>query len=259
MIEKSEIRIVMITGNADGSEKESLGALGYNVIAVAETGTEGADLICKHRPDVVLCDTFLPGLDAMSILDEIKKKAWNGVFIAMSSCQNDMLAAKLMEAGVDYFIVRPFSFNYLSRRILTLTEEKRMGRTLPAFRAAPQINDRFDLENCVADLMRQIGVPAHILGYKFIRRSIMLALNDGEILSSITKELYPTVAHDFNTTPSRVERAIRHAIEVAWARGDIDVLNTLFGYTVKTSKGKPTNGEFISMLADRLRLDLKLG
>ncbi len=259
MIEKSEIRIILITENTDGSEKESLITLGYNVVATATDGTNGAALIRKYRPDVVLCDTFLPGSDALSVLEEAREKAWNGIFIAMSYCQNDMLAAKLMENGVDYFIVRPFSFSYLNRRILTLMEERRRSRTLSAFRVAPQINDRFDLENCVADLMRQIGVPAHILGYKYIRRSIMLALENADILSSITKELYPTVAHDFETTPSRVERAIRHAIEVAWARGDIDVLNTLFGYTVKTSKGKPTNGEFISMLADRLRLDLKLG
>ena len=258
MIEKSETCIVVVTQNTDGCEKENLQSFGFRVAAVAYDGVDGVQSILKHRPDVVLCDVFMPQLDAFSILEEIKEKAWNGIFIAVSSSPNDVLAAKLMENGVDYFLVRPFSYAYLSKRIVSLLEEKSHRRLSASYKSAPQINDHFDLESCISELMREIGVPAHIRGYKYIRKSILLALEDGDILNSITKELYPTVARSYKTTPSRVERAIRHAIEVAWSRGDIEVLTALFGYTIKTSKGKPTNGEFISMLTDRLRLNLKI-
>lgn len=258
MTDKTNVSIVVVSQDVHNMEEENLRALGFHVIATEHDGSSAIQTILKHRPDVVLCDMFLPQMDALAVFEEVCKKAYGGIFIVLSSAPNDVLAAKLMESGVHYFLVRPFSYAYLAKRIDTLLDEKNRKRNLMAFTTAPQINDQFDLESCISETMREIGVPAHIRGYKYIRTAIILALENDEILNSITKELYPTVARTYQTTPSRVERAIRHAIEVAWTRGDIEVLTSLFGYTIKTSKGKPTNGEFISMLADRLRLNLKI-
>lgn len=258
MIEKSEKSIVLITQNTDNFEKENLEAFGFHIASVANDGVTGAKDVLRLRPDIVLCDVFMAQMDALAILEEIREKAYSGVFIAVSASSNDMLAARLMENGADYFLIRPFSYAYLSKRINTLLEEKNHRRLSSSYKSTPQINDHFDLENCVSELMREIGVPAHIRGYRYIRKAILLALENDDILNSITKELYPTIARAYKTTPSRVERAIRHAIEVAWSRGDIEVLTSMFGYTIKNTKGKPTNGEFISMLTDRLRLDLKI-
>lgn len=249
---------LMFAAESANLPAENTETFGMTVCGTFQDGETALQSILDKRPDVVMCDVFLPGIDALGILEELRAHAWNGIFIAMSGAANDIMASELMNAGADYFLVRPFSFKYLARRIEKMTEDRRRGVGI-SFRKLPQINDEFDLEDYISDLMRQIGVPAHIRGYAYIRKAILLALENGDILNSITKELYPTIAKIYKTTPSRVERAIRHAIEVAWSRGDIEIITSLFGYTVKTSKGKPTNGEFISMIADRMRLDLKIG
>ncbi len=251
------ITILLVTQDSNGIEKESLEARGFQVLGTENDGEKAVESILLLRPDAVLCDAFLPRMDALGIVEKLRSRGYRGLFFCLAGAPNDTLASRLMQSGADYYLIRPYAFDYLAERLRSLHaggNRLTLGNVLPT-----QINDEFDLEGCVSDLMRQIGVPAHIRGYKYIRKSIIMSLKNSDMLNAITKELYPGVARAFDTTPSRVERAIRHAIEVAWTRGDIEALNSMFGYTVKTSKGKPTNGEFISMLTDRLRMTLKIG
>lgn len=258
MTERNNISVLAAVGANQTGDAAALSALGFAVLDNVYDGESAISTILDKRPDVVLCDLFLPGIDALGVLEEVRAKHWHGIFLAIADSVNDAMANPLMSAGADYFLVRPYSLQYLAHRIDKMAEERRQSPTV-AFGTPLQINSKYDLEECVSDLMRQIGVPAHIRGYTYIRKAIMLALENGDILNSITKELYPTIAKSFDTTASRVERAIRHAIEVAWSRGDIEILTSMFGYTIKTSKGKPTNGEFISMVTDRLRMNLRIG
>ena len=167
----------------------------------------------------------------------------------MSSSDNPNLEREILSAGADYYFLKPFDVNILSERIRLLT-----GWSSGADRINPSGPD---LQVLVSEIMHQIGVPAHIKGYQYLRSAIIMSINDAEIMNSVTKILYPAVAKEFSTTASRVERAIRHAIEVAWDRGDVDVLSSYFGYTIQNTRGKPTNSEFIAMISDRLRLKLK--
>lgn len=257
MSDPGNISILIAKQDKDGIEKECLEMKGFQIIGEEFDGMSAVEAILRKRPDVVLCDVYMPHMDALGILEQARMKGYTGMFFCMSHAANEALASTLMRSGADYFLVRPFSFDYLADRILSWHQQRRKE---PAVLRMPmQINDEFDLESYVSDMMHRIGVPAHIRGYNYIRKSIIMSLENKELLNAITKELYPGVAKEYNTTASRVERAIRHAIEVAWTRGDIEALNSMFGYTIKTSKGKPTNGEFISMLTDRLRMTLKIG
>lgn len=208
------------------------------------------------KPDVVLADVFMPNLDILGVLEklnsaDIKDKP---LVMAMSSYDNPMLEKETLTAGASYYFIKPFDAENIAGRI------SRMANHL-----ALRKNDDIDvlptdtqLELMVTEIIHQIGVPAHIKGYQYLREAIILSVKDGDAMSSVTKYLYPTVAKHHSTTASRVERAIRHAIEVAWDRGDIDVLNSYFGYTIQNDRGKPTNSEFIAMIADKLRLRLKM-
>lgn len=158
----------------------------------------------------------------------------------------------MISAGANYYFIKPVTPQSVARRIVSLASWKTQKRK----REQNSISDS-DIEITISDIMRQIGVPAHIKGYQYLRTAIKLSINDSEMLGSVTKLLYPTVAKMYNTTASRVERAIRHAIEVAWDRGDVDVLSSYFGYTIQSQRGKPTNSEFIAMIADKLKLSLK--
>ncbi len=174
--------------------------------------------------------------------------------MVMSSVDNQRFEQELLSAGADYYFLKPFDMNMMAERITQLTgwrDNSKFGKLHPADSSA-------DLEVVVSDIMHQIGVPAHIKGYQYLREAIILSINDSEMMNSVTKVLYPTVAKTFSTTSSRVERAIRHAIEVAWDRGDVDVLSSYFGYTIQNSRGKPTNSEFIAMISDKLRLSMKI-
>ncbi|MBR5783342.1 MAG: sporulation transcription factor Spo0A [Clostridia bacterium] len=258
MTERNKINLIIATNDPNSPEVESIRALGYRIQCVLSDGESALRSILEHRPDVVLCDAFLPQMDALGILETLQSKAYRGVFICLASAPSDILAAKLMEYGARYFLVRPFGLEYLGKRIDALVKEQQNTLPFGASSSPIKVSDEFDLEGCVSEMMRQIGVPAHIRGYRYIRKAILMSLENSELLNAITKELYPGIARFYKTTPSRVERAIRHAIEVAWTRGDLETLTALFGYTIKTSKGKPTNGEFISMLTDRLRINLKI-
>ena len=210
------------------------------------------------NPDVTIMDVFMPKLDALGVLDqvdtlELKEKP---LFMIMSSFDSPRLEQETLQAGASYYFIKPFDLDILSERILQFTGYKNEAATIRpiGIGAAPAP----DLEIMVTEIIHQIGVPAHIKGYHYLREAILLTIKNQEIINSVTKQLYPSIAKSYGTTSSRVERAIRHAIEVAWDRGNVDTLNSYFGYTIHNGRGKPTNSEFIAMIADKLRLRLKI-
>ena len=230
-----------------------LSSHGYDVTLVAKDGREVLSRLKKQPFDVLIMDTFMPRLDGLGVLKEMNSVSLSKkpITIVVSGVDNPRLQNELLNAGADYYFIKPFETEMLAQRIEQMTAwntvEKKSG--FP--------NSRNDLEIVVSDIMHQIGVPAHIKGYHYLRTAIILTVEDDSMMGSVTKVLYPTVAKKYNTTPSRVERAIRHAIEVAWDRGDVDVLSSYFGYTIQNERGKPTNSEFIAMISDKLRLNLK--
>lgn len=202
--------------------------------------------IAEFQPDVVFTEIFLSGIDAVAVKEEADKLPHPPKFyFATSAYCSDDVVRQVMKAGFSYFFLKPYSFDMAYMRILSLMESVKGS------------DNNADLEARVTDILHNMGVPAHIKGYGFIRQSIMMVVKDPEVISLVTKRLYPDIAKLNNTTPSRVERAIRHAIEVAWDRGNVDVLNDFFGYTINNMRGKPTNSEFIAMVADKIRLENK--
>lgn len=229
---------------------------GYEVNLVAKDGSEVVKAVAQTRPDVILMDAFMPRIDAIGVMKEIKTMQLpeKPLIMLMSSIDNQRFEHEVLTAGADYYFIRPFEIETLVERINQLTGGAEQKKAEP-LRSIAKYDD---LELTVSETMHRIGVPAHIKGYQYLRDAIMLSVSDGEMLQSVTKILYPTVAKNFKTTSSRVERAIRHAIEVAWDRGDVDVLNSYFGYTIQNSRGKPTNSEFIAMISDKMRLGLRM-
>ena len=211
----------------------------------------------RIRPDVILSDNFLPSIDAVGVMKKLfsDKTKTNPLYFVMSGFGSSRLESEALSAGAAYFFIKPFDFTVLAERILQMCGKVQKPDTF--INSNAPVTDT-DLEMMITEIIHQIGVPAHIKGYHYLRDSILLSVRNPEYINSVTKILYPTVAKKNGTTSSRVERAIRHAIEVAWDRGDIEVLNLYFGYTVHTSRGKPTNSEFIAMISDKLRLRLKL-
>ncbi|MBQ8928681.1 MAG: sporulation transcription factor Spo0A [Oscillospiraceae bacterium] len=209
--------------------------------------------ILEEQPDVVLIEAVMPHMDAIELIKRTKAAVRERslkfpAFIVTSGYDNPFVERQIMEQGAAYFMLRPFDLSALADRITSLTAG-----------TVPRSERGGDLELIVTDVIHQLGVPAHIKGYHYLRAAILASIDNAELLESVTKLLYPAVASQFNTTPSRVERAIRHAIEIAWDRGDLDMLNDFFGYTVNTCKGKPTNSEFIALITDKLRLQRKSG
>ena len=230
---------------------------GLDVTMTEKNGRTVLEMLPRLEPDVVILDLFLPRLDAIGVLHSVEGLALKKrpLFAVMSSFDNPALEREVMSAGADYYFLKPFDADEMSERIARLcgeapAAEVRRERTEPAGSG---------LEVQVTEIIHQIGVPAHIKGYQYLRDAILMAIEDDSIINAVTKRLYPAVAKKHGTTSSRVERAIRHAIEVAWDRGDVDVLNSYFGYTIHNSRGKPTNSEFIAMIADKFRLQLKIG
>lgn len=216
------------------------------VVATVQDGESAVNKINTLKPDAVLLDLFLPKKDAISVMTNSYMK--RPEFVVLSAPVSDCLIGRVFESGASYYMVKPVSNDVVIDKIrLSLKREQKSDRAFT----------KLDLESMVTKVIHEIGVPAHIKGYRYLRDSIMMTVNNMEIINSITKLLYPTVAKLYNTTPSRVERAIRHAIEVAWDRGEPDTLNRYFGYTIASGKGKPTNSEFIAMIADNLRIELK--
>ncbi len=221
---------------------------GLYAITRRKDGNILLNAIADEKPDVVVMESVMPHMDAVELLKHLKAQGgFFPIFIITSSYDNSFIERQVIEYGASYYLLKPFELKALADLIFTLTStmnQKISGQ---------------DLEIVVTDMIHQLGVPAHIKGYHYLRSAIMFSIANPELLDSVTKLLYPTVAQRFDTTSSRVERAIRHAIEIAWDRGDLDILNSFFGYTVNTCKGKPTNSEFIALLTDKLRLQLKTG
>ena len=223
---------------------------GLDVTLTEKDGNLVLEALTKQKYDVVLMDLFLPRLDALGVLEGLETVEHRPLVMVMSGFDNPALEREAMAAGADYYFLKPFDAAAISRRILSLCGER--NNEVPARRGAS------NLEMQVTEIIHQIGVPAHIKGYQYLRDAILMAIEDDSIINAVTKRLYPAVAKKHGTTSSRVERAIRHAIEVAWDRGDVDTLTAYFGYTIHGERGKPTNSEFIAMIADRFRLQLKI-
>ena len=222
------------------------------VAAFAEDRDGLLQLIGERQPDIIIVDMMLPPLDGLSAIREINKQDYRKrprMYI-MSRFSSEEILREAVDLGVSYFMIKPFDIHSLAERIIANYTARRAGRDSGG-------RQEVDLEVRVTNMIHEVGVPAHIKGYQYLRDAIMMTVKDMNTINAITKVLYPTVARHYETTSSRVERAIRHAIEVAWDRGDVDTLQQFFGYTVSQTKGKPTNSEFISMLADKLRLELK--
>ena len=211
---------------------------GIEVNFCAKDGVVVLDEINNIKPDVVIIDMFMTRIDAIGLLKSFDK---------------NKVGVEIMNCGGSYFVLKPYNTKNLAVSIAQLCKTKNISlRTV-----MPLAETNGSLEMKVTEILHQIGVPAHIKGYHYLRDSIIMAVETPDIINSITKRLYPSVAQKYETTSSRVERAIRHAIEVAWDRGDIDILNSYFGYTIHNSRGKPTNSEFIAMISDKMRLQLK--
>ena len=260
---ETKIRILIADANSDfckllndliASEAD------MEVVATAADGIEALSLMAEHKPDVLLMDLVLPKLDGLELLRRIPETGASSHIIVLSGFVNSKVVADCSARGADYFMPKPCDVPALLSRVRQLVGADKTVMPTAGFdcRPAPQTNrPDVNLEAVVTDIIHEIGVPAHIKGYQYLREAIILTIKDMDMINAVTKVLYPEVAKKFGTTPSRVERAIRHAIEVAWDRGDIEVLQKFFGYTVSNIKGKPTNSEFIAMIADYLSLRRK--
>ena len=216
----------------------------FTVAGSVGDGAEALRLARQEAPDLVLMDVLLPGLDGFGVLKQLGEQEKMPKVILISAFCSDSVVSEAVELGASYFMFKPVERDALLDRMRAL-----FSRDLPEERHP------VELKNLVTSVIHEIGVPAHIKGYQYLREAIMIAVDDMDVINAVTKVLYPEVAKRFNTTPSRVERAIRHAIAVAWDRGDLETLQKYFGYTVSNAKGKPTNSEFIAMIADRLVLE----
>ena len=231
------------------------------VVGTAQDGVDALRLLAELKPDLLLMDLVLPKLDGLELLRRMPETGAHCSIIVLSGFVNNKVISDCSSRGVDYFMPKPCDTSALLGRIRQLHGSADVG-AVPAAgvdcrqQAVARRQDA-DLEAVVTDIIHEIGVPAHIKGYQYRREAIILTIKDMDMINAVTKVLYPEVAKKFNTTPSRVERAIRHAIEVAWDRGDIETLQKFFGYTVSNIKGKPTNSEFIAMIADCLSLRRK--
>lgn len=263
-----KIQVVLADDNKDFTEIlcEYLNSQDdIEVVGVAKDGLEACDIITSKLPDVSILDIIMPHLDGLGVLEKLNscQLPKRPMFIMLSAVGQDKITQKAMSLGAEYYVVKPFDMDVLVSRIRQFkdTHQEQMikdyvpeqSSTRPLFSSRPR-----DLETEVTSIIHEVGVPAHIKGYQYLREAIMMVVNDIDVINSITKQLYPSIAKTYSTTPSRVERAIRHAIEVAWNRGKMEAIDSIFGYTVNYGKGKPTNSEFIAMIADKLRLKMKV-
>ena len=257
---EKQLKIIVADDSTELGENcaKTFNAYGMKVKLCPKDGLTLLQKIETEAPDIVLADVFMPNLDILGVIKNLKngKIKEKPMVMAMSAFDNSRLEKELIDAGADYYFLKPFDINTVAERIIQLSGWK--NEKTPIVVKDNVVTDT-QLELMITDIIHQIGVPAHIKGYHYLREAIILSIKNSEIINSVTKLLYPTVAKNHGTTASRVERAIRHAIEVAWDRGDIDVLNSYFGYTIQNERGKPTNSEFIAMISDKLRLKLKIG
>ena len=244
-----KVRFLMSDTSADVTAacRDALEQKGVEVTVVEKDGLQILQKMLAVRPQVVLLDAFMPGLDALAVKQKyVAAGGTHTTFFVTGAFQSEEMVQELLDEGFAYYFVKPFDENVLASRVLKVAHGHQK-RLITASVDSDELK--------VTDILHQIGVPAHIKGYQFLRDAILLTMNEPEYINAVTKRLCPEIAKKNDTTASRVERAIRHAIEVAWDRGDVDTLNSYFGYTIHNLRGKPTNSEFIAMIADKMRLD----
>jgi two-component system response regulator (stage 0 sporulation protein A) len=231
------------------------------IMGVAHDGVEVLEKVEELNPEVLILDLIMPNLDGLGVIERLSSNPKRPKIVVLSAVGQDKITQKAINFGADYYIVKPFDLNILVDRIKQMVDiNMPFQRHIQKKTVSPTSYDKNNsLEVQITNIIHEIGIPAHIKGYFYIREAISMVINNMELLSAVTKELYPIIADKYNTTPSRVERAIRHAIEVAWSRGCVETLNSLFGYTTTNDRGKPTNSEFIAMISDKLRMELKVG
>lgn len=248
-------RILELLGEIVSKDKE------LRLVGKATNGEEMCKIIKEKEPDVVLLDLIMPKMDGLSVLEKMnsdKSLKKSPTFIIVTAIGQERITEDAFRRGASYYILKPFRNETVLSRIKKVRKEECQDTQLILREINLEENTKEgSLENRVTDMIHEIGIPAHIKGYHYLRDAIIMAIEDMDVLNAITKILYPTVAKRHQTTSSRVERAIRHAIEVAWSRGKLDTLDELFGYTVSHGKGKPTNSEFIALVADTIRLEQK--
>ena len=242
------------------------------VVGRAKDGNEALDMVSSLMPDVLLLDVIMPHLDGIGVLEQMNMIKLNKkpICIMLSAVGQDKVTQRAIELGAEYYVVKPFDIDLLITRIRELKNynpssqnnnfiSREIGISKQQYIDIPNnsANKEENIEALVTNVIHEVGVPAHIKGYQYLREAIIMVINDIDVINQITKCLYPQIANKFHTTPSRVERAIRHAIEVAWGRGEQKTVENIFGYTISAAKGKPTNSEFIAMISDKLRLELK--
>lgn len=234
------------------------------IVGVAYNGLEAWELIQKHNPDLVIMDLVMPNLDGLEVLERLNSRSSvpRPKTIMLTAFGHETLTHQAMVMGVDYFILKPFDLEILGKRIRTLTQDvevtsapHQQNYTSVVSSSGRGLNINMEVTN----MMHQLGIPAHVKGYQYIRDAILMVIEDVSLLGAVTKELYPAIAKKYNTAPSRVERGIRHAIELAWERGHMETLKRIFGYSMNIERQKPTNSEFIALLADKLRVMSKVG
>lgn len=235
----------------------------FEVVGMATNGLEIINIIKDKQPDIVLLDIIMPQIDGLTVMEKVKTDkdvTKEPTFIVISVVGRESVTEDAFNMGATYYIMKPFDNQMLINRIRYVKSNKKLldnKRAALVTDNSEAVSDR-SLEADITEIIHDIGIPAHIKGYQYLRDSIMLSVKDNDVINSITKILYPTIAKKYQTTSSRVERAIRHAIEVAWNRGNTDTLNGLFGYTISNGKGKPTNSEFIALIADKIRLEYNI-
>jgi len=239
------------------------------VTGIARDGVEVIELIKERKPNLVVLDIIMPNLDGLGVLERLNKMDLDPKphIIVLSAVTHDKITQRAISLGADYYVVKPFDMEVFVDRIRQMVNDTISSDNVQKICTYPDnteiinnINQPVDVDMIgqITNIMHEIGIPAHIKGYMYVRKAINMVVNDIELLSAVTKELYPLIGKEFNTTASRVERAIRHAIDVAWSRGQVETINRIFGYTIRNEKGKPTNSEFIAMVADKLRLQNKV-
>lgn len=250
-VQKARVLIADNSSEFRATCAQQLGRRGIEIVGEATDGQEAFGKIARCKPNIVITDLYLSKLDGVGLIKECKKQMGENFpsFIVLSPFVATNLFEECCESGAAYCMLKPPDYSGMAERISRLCEKGRKAGSA----TVPMRDDR-DLEAQVTKIIHEIGVPAHIKGYQYLRSAILMTVGDNDAINAVTKVLYPTVAKQYGTTSSRVERAIRHAIEVAWDRGDVDTLNSYFGYTIQTGRGKPTNSEFIAMIADNLRL-----
>lgn len=267
---KEKIKILIADDNAEFASTVTTylnSQEDMEVVAIAKDGLEAVDKIMQEKPEIAILDVIMPHLDGLGVLEKLcnTNPLYMPICIMLSAVGQDKVTAQAINLGAQYYILKPFEMNVLAKRIRELVNDELINKPNiiskdiknTYIEISANSNKQTNLEAMVTNIIHEIGVPAHIKGYQYLRDGIMMVVSNIEVINQITKQLYPDLAKKYKTTPSRVERAIRHAIEVAWGRGQLETTQSIFGYTVSSNKGKPTNSEFIAMIADKLRLEIK--